>query len=305
MRGNRLPPELQLIAETELGETDERKIEALEEFNQLLDEEPDLYSRRDDEFLLRFLRVAKYNVHAALKRLKEYYKMRKECPFVFENFLPSSAKLEARSMAMVLPRRDVHGRLVLLLRLGAWNPQIISYIEALQAITLVVEHLTADPAAQTTGVSCIHDYGGFSMDKFIAINFGLLKSSIKLLLDCVPTRSKAVHIVKQSYAFDVGFAMVRPFISKKISERRQTWLLRNGGAQLGTRRCQCVCRGYDVTPLECADRRDACGGGGARDGGGSGAPVVRRVTSLLLTYAPTGEARAAVAAAPARQLCAV
>ncbi|XP_002399290.4 alpha-tocopherol transfer protein-like [Ixodes scapularis] len=219
MRGNRLPPELQLIAETELGETDERKIEALEEFNQLLDDEPDLYSRRDDEFLLRFLRVAKYNVDAALKRLKEYYKMRKECPFVFENFLPSSAKLEARSVAMVLPRRDFHGRLVLLLRLGAWNPQIISYIEALQAITLVVEHLTADPVAQTTGVSCIHDYGGFSMDKFIAINFGLLKSSIKLLLDCVPTRSKAIHIVRQSYAFDMGFAMVRPFISKKISER--------------------------------------------------------------------------------------
>ncbi|KAG0423183.1 hypothetical protein HPB47_001037, partial [Ixodes persulcatus] len=36
---------------------------------------------------------------------------------------------------------------------------------------------------------------------------------------------------------------------------RQTWLLRNGGAQVGTRRRQCVCRGYDATPLECADRR--------------------------------------------------
>ncbi|CAN7986239.1 unnamed protein product, partial [Ixodes pacificus] len=59
--------------------------------------------------------------------------------------------------------------------------------------------------------------------------------------------------------------------------QRQTWLLRNGGAQLGTRRRQCVCRGYDVTPLECADRR------GGR--GGSGAPAVRGVTSLLLAHA--------------------
>ncbi|CAN7946787.1 unnamed protein product, partial [Ixodes pacificus] len=64
--------------------------------------------------------------------------------------------------------------------------------------------------------------------------------------------------------------------------QRQTWLLRNGGAQLGTRRRQCVCRGYDVTPLECADRR------GAHGGGGSGAPAVRRVTSLLLAHAQHG-----------------
>ncbi|XP_077520074.1 snake venom 5'-nucleotidase-like [Amblyomma americanum] len=48
-------------------------------------------------------------------------------------------------------------------------------------------------------------------------------------------------------------------------------LLRNGGAQLGKRRHQCVCRDYDFTALECADRR------------GERAPV----------------------AAPVRQLCAV
>ncbi|KAM7291610.1 hypothetical protein ISCGN_028183 [Ixodes scapularis] len=70
--------------------------------------------------------------------------------------------------------------------------------------------------------------------------------------------------------------------------QRQTWLLRNGGAQLGTRRRQCVCRGYDVTPLECANRRGGRGGGGARGGGGSGAPAVRRVTSLLLAHAQHG-----------------
>ncbi|KAG0415918.1 hypothetical protein HPB47_006906 [Ixodes persulcatus] len=75
---------------------------------------------------------------------------------------------------------------------------------------------------------------------------------------------------------------------------RQTWLLRNGGGELGTRRRQCVCRGYDGTPLESVDRRGARGGGGGS-----------RVTSLLLAHAQTGEARAAAAASPARQLWAV
>ena len=62
--------------------------------------------------------------------------------------------------------------------------------------------------------------------------------------------------------------------------------LRNEDAQLGTSRCHCVCSGYDVTPLECADRRGARCGGGER--GGSGAPAVRRATSLLLAPAQHG-----------------
>ncbi|KAM7302649.1 hypothetical protein ISCGN_018157 [Ixodes scapularis] len=72
----------------------------------------------------------------------------------------------------------------------------------------------------------------------------------------------------------------------------------------------CLCRGYDVTPLECEDRRGARDGGGASSGAGSGTLAVRRVTSLLLALAQAGEARA-VAAEPAataaqlRQLCAV
>ncbi|KAG0411872.1 hypothetical protein HPB47_011010, partial [Ixodes persulcatus] len=67
--------------------------------------------------------------------------------------------------------------------------------------------------------------------------------------------------------------------------QRQTWLLRNGGTQLGTRQRQCVCRGYDVSNVKTGE---ACGGG-------SGTPAVRRVTSLLLALAQTGETRAVVA----------
>lgn len=219
MRGDSLPHELQLIAETELGETEEVRTEALEKLNQLLDEEPELHSRRDNEFLLRFLRVRKYNVDIALKKIKEYYKIRKECPSAFDDFVPSTTKLAARSMMMVLPQRDIHGRPVLLLKAGAWNPQILSHSESLRAFALVAEHLAADPVAQTIGMTCVQDYDGFTADKIIYMNFGLLKRFIKLLMDCVPVRIKAIHIVKESYAFDLAYAVIRPFISKKMADR--------------------------------------------------------------------------------------
>ncbi|CAN7939227.1 unnamed protein product, partial [Ixodes hexagonus] len=182
-------------------------------------EEPGLHSRRDDEFLLRFVRLRKYNVDAALKNVKGYYSIRKQCPPVFDNFVPSSASPAARKLVMVLPQRDTHGRPVLLLKAGAWDPQTCSYNDLVHAMSLVMEFLTMEPVAQTIGVSAIIDYGGFTVDKVLSLNIGLVKTSFKFFLDCVPSRTKAIHIVRQSYAFDMFYVLVRPFLSKKITDR--------------------------------------------------------------------------------------
>lgn len=218
--GGNSAAELERIADEELdGETDWRTADGLAKLNQLLDGDLELHSRRDKEFLLRFLRVCKYNVDKALQKVKAYYKIRKECTPIFENFVPSSAELAARSLVGVLPERDSHGRPVVLFKAGDWNPRILSYSEQLKAIVIVMEHLTTDPVAQTVGISCVLDYGGFTADKILSIDFGLLKKSLRPLLDCVPARIKAVHVVRESYAFDIAYALLRPFISKKITDR--------------------------------------------------------------------------------------
>lgn len=214
-----LPPNLQLIGETELGETDQVKYEALKKLNHLLDEETELHSSRENEFLLRFLRVRKYDVNVALKNIKDYYRLRKECTTVFEDFVPSRVKLIVRRMAMVLPQRDAHGRPVLLLKPGLWDPQTVPHSEVMQALVLVLEYLTADPVAQTVGVCVLQDNGGLTLDKMIYINFGLVKSFARLFLACSPIRVKAIHIVKGSQVFNMAYAMIRPFLSKKISDR--------------------------------------------------------------------------------------
>ncbi|CAN7938409.1 unnamed protein product [Ixodes hexagonus] len=217
-----LPPELQLIAENELGETEDGRIKALEKLNRLLDEEPELHSRRDNLFLLRFLRVRKYNVDRATSNVKEYYGIRKEHPSVFENLVPSCVSAAARSIVMVLPQPDIHGRLVVLLPAllsGAWNPQTVSFKDVTRAMALVGDYITADPVVQTIGLVCIHDYGGFTVDKIMSVSYGKMKMVVKLLMDCLPARTKAIHIVRESYAFDMVYAVIRHSISKKLAER--------------------------------------------------------------------------------------
>ncbi|KAH9369062.1 hypothetical protein HPB48_002592 [Haemaphysalis longicornis] len=129
-----LPFKLQRIAEEELGETPAKKREAVEELTQLLlvirlssrlmflfvhpitavTAEPGLDANTDVAFLLRFLRVRKYNVDLALQTLRKYYSNRAACPSIYREFLPSKAPAAARKLLMVLPDKDVHGRPIFL-----------------------------------------------------------------------------------------------------------------------------------------------------------------------------------------------
>ncbi|XP_029826899.2 alpha-tocopherol transfer protein-like isoform X2 [Ixodes scapularis] len=177
-----LTPELQRIAEEELGETDESRVDALARLNQLLDEDPKLNARRDCRFLLRFIRVRKYNVAAALATVKAYYKNRAAYLSIYNNFLPSNAKHDARLMFMILPHRDIHGRRVVLMKVGSWIPSLVSHCEAQQAYFLLLEYLSVDASSQTVGISVVMDYKELSMTKLLALNIGLLKQCVEFTL---------------------------------------------------------------------------------------------------------------------------
>uniref|UniRef100_A0A0K8R736 Putative intracellular n=1 Tax=Ixodes ricinus TaxID=34613 RepID=A0A0K8R736_IXORI len=135
-----LPTELRRIAEEELGETDSGKEEALEKLTQLLQNEPDLDARTDPEFLLRFLRVRKYNVDATLNTIKNYYKSRVAFASTFKGLTPASVNPDAKELFIVMPERDRHGRLIILMRLGAWMPDVLPYCDVQQAGMMCLDH---------------------------------------------------------------------------------------------------------------------------------------------------------------------
>ncbi|KAL1422155.1 hypothetical protein MTO96_022371 [Rhipicephalus appendiculatus] len=120
---------------------------------------------------------------------------------------------------MVLPEKDVHGRPVLLCKPGAWITSKLSYEDFHRTWLLCMEHLAADPAAQVVGVALLLDYAGFTADKVLSLRPGLLRRAVEYVQDCMPMRMKAAHIVRQHYAFDMLFAIIRPFIKAKLAER--------------------------------------------------------------------------------------
>lgn len=214
-----LPPELKKIAEIEFGETDEGLKEALTKLTQLLLGEPDLNARTDIEFLLRFLRVRKFKVNVALKTIKNYYRNRAVYASTFSGMTPSSVKQEAKCLHVVLPERDVCGRLVLLTKIGAWMPDTVSYEEFQQAAVMCLDHMATDPSSQMAGISYVVDFGGYTTGKMFSCNISLMQRGLHYMQDSLPLRTKAIHVVRESYAFDLLFAVLRPFIKKKIRDR--------------------------------------------------------------------------------------
>ncbi|KAH7946141.1 hypothetical protein HPB49_020621 [Dermacentor silvarum] len=214
-----LPFRLQQIAEDELGETPARRKKSLAKLLQLLSEEEDLNTRKDAQFLLRFLRVRKYNVEAALRTLKNYYKIRKTSGPVFRDFLPFKVSPATRNVMMVMKEKDAYGRRIFFIKLGMWVLEESSYVDVHRASMLCLEHLAKDPTTQTQGVVILVDYGGFTAEKVLAINVGLIRRGFEYLQDCMPMRLKAMHNVKQGLAFDTFFTLIRPFLKAKLAQR--------------------------------------------------------------------------------------
>ena len=117
-----LTPELVAKAREELQEKPEwrlRDAQALRDM--ILKEQPNLRTRLDDAFLLRFLRARKFDYDRALQLLLNYHGGRKAWPEVFQDLKPSTVKhVLDLGFLSVLPHPDPSGRYILCLRPGQW-----------------------------------------------------------------------------------------------------------------------------------------------------------------------------------------
>ncbi|KAL3170221.1 hypothetical protein MRX96_015264 [Rhipicephalus microplus] len=219
MTGTALHAKLWKIAEEELGETEELRQRALDDLTKLLHDEPGLKWNNQSAFLLRFLRVRKYNVEAALKSIKKYYRTGSSWGKNNLDLRPSTVVPDCREITAVLPHRDAQGRQILLIRSGVWNPAVVPQIDVHRAFLLCLKHLERSPSGQTAGIVIIIDYEGFGIEHAINCKLSLMKELTDFAQESMPLRLRAVHVIRESRGFDFCFALVRPFLKSKIIQR--------------------------------------------------------------------------------------
>lgn len=216
-----LPPDLREVAEKILNETPERRAQALKELRELLAGYADtLRSRTDTLFLLRFLRVRKFDAQRAFQMIQNYYRARYLNPELYEGLHPLAKKnLFELQTHTVLPDTDSEGSKICVLRMGNWNPSICSLDSLAGLCILAWEHLLEDPRTQVNGIVMLLDLGGGSLSHLKASTPGQFSMMVYNIQECCPLRMKAAHVINQPVYFMPLFQLVKPFLKEKLVRR--------------------------------------------------------------------------------------
>lgn len=221
-------PELEDVyrerAENDLGETPERRHEALRELRRLIDEEKNLYLPTDETtelYLLAFLRVCKFYPESAFKRVKSLYKLRQKNPKYCNDLLPSLERnVFEQNILTVLPSRDQYGRRILITECGQrWKVKNCSLVEIFRGVNLVMEAAILEPRTQVAGTVLLVDFGGLTVNHVWQFTPNFAKLVLDWIQYSMPARLKEVHIVNQPYIFNMVFAMFKPFMQEKLRSR--------------------------------------------------------------------------------------
>lgn len=216
-----LPADLREYAEQYLNETPKRRTEALQELRELLAGHADyLRSRTDTLFLLRFLRVRKFDAPKAFQMIQNYYRARFLNPELYDGLHPLARKnLFDLQTHDVLAETDAEGSRVCLLRMGDWHPNVCSLDKMAGLSILAWEHLLEDPRTQVKGIVMLIDLGGGSFSHLRAASPTQFSMFVYNLQECCPLRLKSAHVVNQPMFFTSVFALVKPFLKEKLVRR--------------------------------------------------------------------------------------
>ncbi|XP_002735756.1 alpha-tocopherol transfer protein-like [Saccoglossus kowalevskii] len=207
-------------AKRELNENPATRQQKLADLRSMFTERPDIKFRLDDSFLIRFLRVRKFDVRRAFKTLVHYYEVRSQYKDIFSDFTPSTVlEILEDQVHLLLPSRDKDGRRIFIVKPGRWDPSRYTITACFKATLLLIEMLTEDEETQVNGVVLIADYSGMTMNHVKHMNPVITRKMADTIQNAMPLRLKAFHYVNQPKIFDVIFGLFRPFLSEKMIKR--------------------------------------------------------------------------------------
>lgn len=182
------------------------------------------FGRKDNRFLLRFLRARKYNMDRALQLYVNYFKYRKKFGHLLEDFHPHHVQdVIQLGLFGVLPKPLHNGSRAICVIPSRWDYENVHPNQPYKTFLLMLEKLAEDEEVQVHGLSIFDNMAGTSWHLAYAFvcSEQLQKGALVELQDSFPIRFKGFHMLNQPWYLSMVMAIIRPFLSQKHRDRIQ------------------------------------------------------------------------------------
>ena len=211
---------LQTLAKEKVQEDPDKTPEKYSKvISQVRSEQPHIFLNTDPNFILRFLRLRKFDTEKASKQIIKFYEFQRDEPLC-QNLLPSECEhIFNLGVGAIMPEYDKQQRKLLILHIGQWNTNMVRLWDAFRTALLALEIIACDPAAQITGFSVIVDFKDFSLKHLAHVKISLARTMVRTIQETVPVRVKALYFINASSVLTSLFATIKLLLSSKIRKR--------------------------------------------------------------------------------------
>ncbi|GFV54564.1 alpha-tocopherol transfer protein-like [Trichonephila clavipes] len=214
-----ITPEFKKYAAEKLNETDEVRGKAIEEFRQLVINDPDLEVTDEDDLILLFLRSRKFDVKRAFDFMKLGLSYVESYRYILEREDPAIVRRVIKTnMIGFLPYRDTEGRAIIYSRADCWNPDEIPAADCIFTGVMAVQSAGHNPVNQIAGFIVILDLKDLKVHQVLAMSRWMIFGAITLQRAC-PCFMKAFHVINTPPFYKIGWKLVKPLLSEKIRKR--------------------------------------------------------------------------------------
>eukprot|EP00091_Calanus_sinicus_P001672 TRINITY_DN11699_c0_g1_i2.p1 TRINITY_DN11699_c0_g1~~TRINITY_DN11699_c0_g1_i2.p1 ORF type:complete len:264 (-),score=48.04 TRINITY_DN11699_c0_g1_i2:373-1164(-) len=178
------------------------------------------FDNMDETQMIRFLRAGNWDIkHSMAIFLRHMEHTRKFLPFMGGSGFPSEIEFVYREkLVWVSPYRDQHGRRVLLLRLGKWNPDTITSKQLYTATSHLFQIISFEPKTQVSGIVIMCDLVGFGMKQLGSLGLEEMKCCGDFLSGGFPLWVRRLLFINNPKVFDILFSVLNPFLGEKDKE---------------------------------------------------------------------------------------
>ncbi|CAD5120546.1 DgyrCDS9115 [Dimorphilus gyrociliatus] len=212
------------IAKAELNELPSDRLTALQCLSDWIQDTEYIKCPLRTDFLLPFLRQAKFSQIKARKKIETYSSLFQNYPDYFANLDPNEEQVQYlfNTGFMVPLGLDKNKSQVFYIKMGLLDTSGTNYTSAHLLRALMIAGIwtwMSSERTQIRGTVFIMDLEDYTWKRFMFIDMDKKKMISKNIMGCVPVRFKAVHLINYNLIVDSFVSILKPLDPGKFFKR--------------------------------------------------------------------------------------